>query len=168
MRLQVSFNEYGAGVRQNTTRARQNRSLKTLHIDLQQVHRSRVGHETVERAHLNLLGQNYTSGIVPIMFLQKFGPGRKDGGKIGGRSNVQRDLAGRFAESHVEVLNTRAISDSLPADFHGFGIGLKNPDFGDRQELQEGPNPVAEVGSDVDYKCGRAFKASAKSKTVIY
>jgi len=40
MRLHVYFNKYGAGVRKNTTRAGQNRSLKTLHIDLQQVHRS--------------------------------------------------------------------------------------------------------------------------------
>src|SRR5258708_34319288 len=47
MRLQVYFNEYGAGVRKNTTRAGQNCSLKTLHIDLQPVHRPRFGHETV-------------------------------------------------------------------------------------------------------------------------
>src|SRR5712664_4770017 len=40
MRLQVNFNEYGAGVGKNTTRAGQNRSLKALHIDLEQVHRS--------------------------------------------------------------------------------------------------------------------------------
>src|SRR5260370_34565612 len=39
MRLQAYFNEYGAGLGKNTTRARQNRSLKALHIGLRPVHR---------------------------------------------------------------------------------------------------------------------------------
>jgi len=38
---------------------------------------------------------------------------------------VQRDLAGRFAECHVEVLNAGATSDSLPADFMASGLGSK-------------------------------------------
>src|SRR5260370_42107611 len=40
MRLQVYLNEDGAGLGKNTTPAGPNRSLKPLHIDLQQVHRT--------------------------------------------------------------------------------------------------------------------------------
>ena len=96
------------------------------------------------------------------MFLQEFAPGREYGREVGRRSNMQCNLPRRVADSYVEVPNARSASDSLPADFHGFGLRFKNPDLRDGQELREGPYPFTAVGPDVDYKRWRDLKLIGK------